>query len=60
MQEALLGKIAKLDSARANPRNYAMAKKLIKELVGGFNAYELTNLVSIKRQNFFCFKYSLN
>ena len=23
-----------------------MAKKLIKELVGGFNAYELTNLVS--------------
>ena len=45
MQQALIAKIQKLDQARADPRNYALAQKLIKELVANFNAYELSLLV---------------
>ena len=46
MATNLVAKVTKLNSVRVDRANYTQAVKLIKELVNGFNAHELTKLVS--------------
>ena len=47
MASNLIDKIVRLDSLKADPAQYKNATLLIKELVNGFNSYELIKLVSL-------------